>query len=158
RRRDTAPRIARAQQEMLDCLAGANNAAEFQARVPEALEILRHHVEEIREGRVPFEELVITRTLSKDPMQYVREDAGAIAAKELARAGANLHPGEQIGYIILDGKAKFKGDRARPAVLLTGTESYDKEGYVELLLRAAETLLTPVGYPAEDLRACLDTS
>ena len=90
---------------MLDCLAQANNAAEFQARIPEALEILRRHMEEIHEGRVPFEELIITRTLSKDPTQYVRGDAGAIAAKALARAGVQLHPGEQIGHLILDRKA-----------------------------------------------------
>ncbi len=55
---------------------------------------------------------------------------------------------EQVGYIILDRKAKVKGDRARSALLLTGEESYDKERYVELLLRAAETLLAPLGYPA----------
>ncbi|MFQ5846680.1 MAG: DNA polymerase domain-containing protein [Candidatus Methylomirabilales bacterium] len=158
RRHDTAPRIARAQQAMLDCLARAENATEFMARVPEALELLRRHVDEIREGRVPFEELVITRTLSKDPMQYVREDAGAIAAKAMAGAGVKLHPGEQIGYIILDRKARVKGERARPAVLLTGNESYDKERYVELLLRAAETLLAPVGYPAARLQSWLDTS
>lgn len=158
RRHDTAPRIARAQQEMLDCLAQAENATELLARVPEALDLLRRHVEEIREGRIPFEELVITRTLSKDPMQYVREDAGAIAAKTLARAGVKLHPGEQIGYLILDQKAKFKGDRVRPALLLTGDESYDKERYVELLLRAAETLLAPVGYPAERIKSLLGHS
>ena len=158
RRHDTAPLIARAQQAMLDCLARAESAAGFHARVPEALEILRQHVEAIREGRVPLQELIITRTLSKEPMQYVREDAGAIAAKELARAGVTLHPGQQITYLILDRKAKVKGDRARPAILLTGDESYDKERYEELLLRAAETLLGPVGWPAEKLQACLDAS
>jgi len=31
---------------------------------------------------------------------------------------------------------------------LAETESYDTERYVELLLRAAETLLGPVGWPA----------
>ena len=48
------------------------------------------------------------------------------------------------GGLILDRKAKVKGDRARPAVLLTGDESYDTKTYEELLLRAAETLLGPV--------------
>lgn len=66
--------------------------------------------------------------------------------------------GEQIGYLILDRKAKVKGDRARPSVLLTGEESYDKEKYVELLLRAAETLLAPVGYPGDRLQSHLDVS
>ncbi len=46
-------------------------------------------------------------------MQYVREDAGAIAAKTLGRVGVKLYPGEQVGYLILDRKAKMKGDRAR---------------------------------------------
>ena len=127
------------------------------ARVPEALEILRRHVEAIRGGRVPLEDLVITRTLSKEPMQYVREDAGAIAAKTLARAGVELHPGQQIDYLILDRKAKVKGDRARPAVLLTGDESYDTKTYEELLVRAAETLLGPVGWPAGRLQSWLAT-
>ncbi len=69
-----------------------------------------------------------------------------------------LHPGEQIGYLILDRKAKVKGDRARSALLLTGNESYDKEKYVELLLRAAETLLAPVGYPPARIQSLLDMS
>ncbi|MGI0036828.1 MAG: DNA polymerase domain-containing protein, partial [Nitrososphaera sp.] len=157
RRHDTAPRIATAQQEMLDCLTRAESAAEFMARVPEALEILRRHVEAIRGGRVPLEDLAITRTLSKEPMQYVREDVGAIAAKTLARAGVELHPGQQIDYLILDRKAKAKGDRARPAVLLTGDESYDTKTYEELLLRAADTLLGPVGWPAERIQSWLAT-
>ena len=76
---------------------------------------------------------------------------------KLARAGIALHPGQQIDYIILDRKAKVKGDRARPAVLLTGDESYDTERYEELLLRAAETLLGPVGWPAGRLQSWLVT-
>ncbi len=52
----------------------------------------------------------------------------------------------------------MEGDRARPLVLLTGEESYDKETYVELLLRAAETLLGPVGYPADRIKSLLDMS
>jgi DNA polymerase-2 len=155
RRHDTAPLIATAQQQMLNCLAQAENAVEFMARIPEALETLRRHIEAIRGGRVPLEDLVITRTLSKEPMQYVREDAGAIAAKTLARAGVELHPGQQIDYLILDRKAKVKGDRARPAVLLTGDESYDAQTYEQLLLRAAETLLGPVDWPATRLQSFL---
>ncbi len=46
-------------------------------------------------------------------MQYVREDAGAIAVKTLARVGVKLYPGEQVGYLILDRRAKVKGDRAQ---------------------------------------------
>ena len=59
------------------------------------------------------------------------------------------------GGLILDRKARVKGDRARPAVLLTGDESYDTKTYEELLLRAAETLLGPLGWPATRFRPWL---
>ena len=45
-----------------------------------------------------------------------------------------------------------------PRVLLTGDESYDTKTYEELLLRAAETLLGPVGWPAARLQSWLETS
>ena len=48
--------------------------------------------------------------------------------------------------------------RARPAVLLTRGERYDTKRYVELLVRVAETLLGPVGWPARRLRSWLDAS
>ncbi len=107
-------------------LARAENAREVLARIPEVLDVLRCHMEELRAGRAPLENLVITRTLSKEPGQYVREDAGAVAAKALARAGVKLHPGERIGYVILNAKAKVKEERSRPAICLRGDESYDK--------------------------------
>jgi hypothetical protein len=42
-------------------------------------------------------------------------------------------------------------------LLLTGDESYDTKTYEELLLRAAETLLGPVGWPAARLQSWLAT-
>ena len=45
-------------------LAQAENARELLARIPEVLDVLRCHVEELRAGRVPLEDLVITRTLA----------------------------------------------------------------------------------------------
>ena len=47
---------------------------------------------------------------------------------------------------------------AQSALLLTGDESYDTKTYEELLLRAAETLLGPVGWPARRIRSWLDAS
>jgi len=44
-----------------------------------------------------------------------------------------------------------------PPLLLTGDESYDTKTYEELLLRAAETLLGPVGWPAARLQSWLAT-
>lgn len=48
------------------------------------------------------------------------------------------------------------GDRAQPAVLLTGDESYDTKGTEELLRRASEALLGPPGYSADRFQSWLD--
>jgi len=45
------------------------------------------------------------------------------------------------------------GGPARPAVLLTGDETYDTRTHEELLLRAAETLLGLVGWQAERIQS-----
>ena len=60
------------------------------------------------------------------------------------------HGDQRLWY---DRVARYKPE----SILLTGDESYDKERYAELLLRAADTLLAPFGYPAERIQSWLDT-
>ena len=67
------------------------------------------------------------------------------AAKELAGSGIELSPGESIQYIITEEHAGARCDRVRPFVHCRGQEPYDAEKYIELLLRAVETVLTPLG-------------
>ncbi|CAG0945354.1 hypothetical protein ANRL1_02291 [Anaerolineae bacterium] len=44
-------------------------------------------------------------------------------------------------------------DRARPFIYYRGQEPYDAEKYVELLLRAVETVLTPLGIKRSQIDA-----
>jgi DNA polymerase elongation subunit (family B) len=69
----------------------------------------------------------------------------AIAAKELVGSGVGLSPGETIQYIITEEHTDAKRDRARPFAHYRGCEPYDVEKYIELLIRATETVLTPFG-------------
>jgi hypothetical protein len=54
--------------------------------------------------------------------------------------------------VIVEHKAKARGDRARALEHLDGSMGYDAEKYAELLLRAVETLLVPADISAEMLR------
>ena len=145
RRRDTAPFIVAAQMEMLQVLADAHTRAELAARVPQVIEIACAYADALRSGTVPYQDLVITKRLSKDPQAYSKDTLLALAAKELVGRGAALSPGESIQYIITEEHADAVCDRVRAYAPYRGCEPYDVNKYTELLLRAVETVLTPFG-------------
>ncbi len=149
RRRDTPPFVVAAQMEMLKVLASAKSRKELEPLVPRVIEVACAYADALRSGQVSYQDLVITKRLSRDPMAYSKDTLLAIAAKELLNAGVELSPGESIQYIITEEHAKAKSDRAQPLVLYRGREPYDAEKYIELLLRAVETVLAPLGieYP-----------
>ena len=145
RRRDTPPFVVVAQMEMLRVLASAESCEELKPLVPRVIEIACAYADALRSGQVPYQDLVITKRLSRDPMAYSKDTLLAIAAKEILGSGVELSPGGSIQYIITEEHAGAKCDRARPFVHYRGQEPYDAEKYIELLLRAVETVLTPLG-------------
>ncbi len=145
RRRDTPPFVVAAQMEMLQVLASAKSREELQTLVPRVIEIACAYADALRSGQVPYQDLVITKRLSRDPMTYSKDTLLAIAARELLGSGVELSPGESIQYIITEEHADAVCDRARAFVHYRGREPYDVDKYTELLLRAVETVLTPLG-------------
>jgi DNA polymerase-2 len=144
-RRDTPPFVVAAQMEMLQVLASAASQKELSNLVPRVIEVACGYADALRSGQVPYQDLVITKRLSRDPMAYSKDTLLAIAAKGLLGSGVELSPGESIQYIIAEEHADAKCDRARPFVHYRGQEPYDAEKYIELLLCATETVLTPLG-------------
>jgi DNA polymerase-2 len=145
RRHDTPPFVVAAQMEMLRVLASAKSCKELDMLVPRVIEIVCGYADALRSGQVPYQDLVITKRLSRDPMAYSKDTLLAIATKELLGSGVELSPGESIQYIITEERAGAKCDRVRPFAHYRAQEPYDTEKYTELLLRAVETVLTPLG-------------
>ncbi|OFX26950.1 MAG: hypothetical protein A2Z07_10230 [Armatimonadetes bacterium RBG_16_67_12] len=152
RRSDVPAIVERMQQRMLDVLFEAPTLDEVRRRIPHVLDILAEAVLRLRDGEISASELAITTTISRAPEGYKNNAMVAVAARQMARAGVRLHPGERIQYIITHAGARLPDDRVRPLGLLGADWSYDVEHYVELLVRATETLLEPLGYPAARLR------
>ena len=73
------------------------------------------------------------------------------ALRQLAAAGAIREAGETVRFVVLDRRSRSFRDRVRAAELLDGSERYDVGAYLELLARAAETLLAPFGVEHEGL-------
>jgi len=145
RRRDTPLLIVNAQMEMLKVLATAKSRQELSRLVEPVIQLACAYTDALRSGQVPYQDLVITKRLSRDPMEYSKDTLLSIAAKELIGSGIELSPGESIQYIITEEHADAKCDRARPFIYYRGQEPYDAEKYIELLLRAVETVLIPLG-------------
>ncbi|MFQ6127379.1 MAG: DNA-directed DNA polymerase [Thermoplasmata archaeon] len=70
-----------------------------------AIRIARDLVSDAREGKVPFEKLVISRTV-RDEKSYVSPDAlpNVQAARKLREWGYEVVPGMKVSWIVTDGK------------------------------------------------------
>ncbi|GIW53639.1 MAG: hypothetical protein KatS3mg082_0043 [Nitrospiraceae bacterium] len=154
RRHDTPPFIAGTQQAMLDVLKQASTPDELRRLVPQALEVLAAAACDLRDGRVPLPALAITKRLSREPETYRRPSDTAIAAHSLLARGIRLAPGEAVPMIITSAGDPDPASRVRPLVFGAPGDGYDRETYLDLLLRAAETLLGGVGADPEHDKPC----
>jgi DNA polymerase elongation subunit (family B) len=151
RRADTPPFIAEAQKAMIEKLAPARNLEEFIDRIPEALSILREYACKLVEGKVDVGELVITKRLSKRPSEYTHNVLQAIAAKQLEKAGYDVHPGQTISYVVTNLGSHKLYERVTALPLIREKTRYDRSAYMQMLVSAAETLLNVFGYAQKEL-------
>src|SRR5947209_2708852 len=100
RRHDTPDVVRKCQRMMLDIFTRARDSGEFRLLIPEALRVLERFAGLLRERKIPLEDLVIVRNLSKNPDEYTHEDPQAIAARHLAPQGGSGDAAQQGGYLL----------------------------------------------------------
>jgi DNA polymerase elongation subunit (family B) len=150
RRRDTPPFIKQLQLDLITCLAGAEDVEEMEQLLPQLLTIVKDYLDLLHSGGVTPDELSITQNISRLPHEYQQQCSQAIAAELAVRYGQDIQPGQPIKYVHTDSKSRHPLRR----VALPNTAAaahYDKDKYTELLLRATDTLLTPLGWNYERL-------
>jgi DNA polymerase elongation subunit (family B) len=153
RRGDTPYFIVQAQMAMIKKLAEANSLESFKEKTPESLHILGDYADKLIEGQVDAQELLVTKRLSKSPLGYSHDVFQAIAAKQLEKAGFEVHAGQTVQYLILNADATQANRRVIAAQLLKPNMHYDVDEYLKLLLSAGETLLAGFGYTRESIQA-----
>jgi DNA polymerase-2 len=136
RRHDTPLVIKQAQEEMLAVLAKARNMDELHERRQEALQIYDRYRTELERGTVDPRLLIIEQVLSREVEEYAVETRASLAARELIEEGVAVHPGEKIGYVIVDAKAKNKAERVRTSNRNSAV-NYDRREYATRLKVAA---------------------
>src|SRR3989454_4901591 len=149
RRHDTPDVVRKCQRMMLDIFTRARDSGEFRLLIPEALRVLERFVGLLRDCKIPLEDLVIVRNLSKNPDEYTHEVPQAIAARHLVAQGGSVHAGQQVSYILTNDQIRT----ALPPEIVDEGTVYDSERYVDLLCSSAANLLLPLGYDAKYLRS-----
>lgn len=150
RRHDTPTYIKETQQGMLEILAQARDANDFRATVPRAIDYASERLRRVRAREVPQRELVVSQRLSRRPQEFRVRTAAACAAHQLLRAGVEIRPGEHLRFLYVPGPEKV-----RAWDLVEAPLAYDRATYTELMLRAIESLLMPLGVDRETLAVWL---
>jgi DNA polymerase-2 len=140
RRRDTPQFIKNFQEEALAELAKAGDLEELKERRAEAAKIYDRYRTELESGEADPRLLIIEQVLSREIEDYSVETRASLAAQEMTAEGVNVHPGEKIGYVITNAKAKNKEDRISTGGS-EGAITYDREEYLSKLEKAAAEII-----------------
>jgi DNA polymerase elongation subunit (family B) len=127
-------------------LSKAQNIVELRHRRQEARRIYEARLAEIESGQVDPRLLIIEQVLSRGIEEYDVETRAALAARELIDDGVNVHPGEKVGYVITNAKAKNKAERVSTSNR-NGLVHHDRQEYAARLEVAAKE----VGVIGDDL-------
>jgi len=93
--------------------------------------------------------LVERNRVSKPLEGYTQNTQNAAALKRARNHDLTVHPGQEIDYLVVDGEKTL---RDRVALTHEDIESYDSSYYKTRLVRAVESILSPVGWDRTDIR------
>jgi DNA polymerase I len=145
RQRSTAPFVAEVQRRCLRRLD--------ESREPEAvLDVLERAIDSLRAGTVPTADLVECNRVSR-PLEGYTQYTQNVAALERARdQGLAVHPGQDVEYVVVD---DGKRSRDRVALAHEDVDSYDADYYETQLVRAVESVLSPLGWDRSGIERAL---
>ena len=153
RRKDTPPFIASLQERMLEILSICRDATGLPDLHPRMDELYREMLENLREGKIPWQEALIRKTVGRKREDYLVENDAKQSLDRLAEREMEVSPGEKIRFL------RLKTDNRKERTL-TEEEAFDldfdnrkptldPESYQKLLIEAYREIwenFAPVGY------------
>ncbi len=121
----------------------------------EATRMAQEAIEDLREGRVPLDALLIHKTLNRDPDDYEGKQPHALAVEKAMERepGFQAPVGTKVGYVIVEDSSDLISDRARLVDFMTDNETVDSAYYIEnQVLPAALRVLAYFGVDADELK------
>ena len=149
RRHDTPPWIAHVQMKMIKQLAKVPAGHPLSTALPSLITFLRQQVDDLRNGRIPLENLLVSQRLSREIEAYRSPSPACRAAMQLAAVGKPRRPGQRLRLWFVLGDV---GVHAYDLPMGVETAVLDTERYITLLLRAASAITQPLGM--DERRLC----
>ena len=145
RQRSTSPFIEDVQRECLDQLdaTGSTDAV---------LGYLKRAIATLHAGDVAAEQLVERNRISKPLEDYTQYTQNVAALERVRNQNLSVHPGQDVEYVVVDDE---KSSRDRVALAHENIETYDPSYYETQLVRAVESVLSPIGWDRTDIRRAL---
>ena len=142
RQRSTPEFIEDVQRDCLEILG--------QTQSPDAvISRLERAISELYAGDVNSDRLVERNRVSK-PVEAYTQYTQNVAALERARdQNLAVHPGQDVEYVVVDDE---KASRERVALAHEETDQYDPSYYETQLVRAVESVVSPLGWSRSDIR------
>ncbi len=147
RRKDTPHYIAAFQRDLLTLLADCPDTRAVAATYGKAQELYRTARSRLLSGSVPWEELLLRRTVSHDLDTYQVWNGTSLTLRELAEQGITVSPGEKVRYLVAmhdsaDGQRRFVSEE-KAAASGRSVLPYDKRYYEGLLYEAFYEIYSP---------------
>lgn len=136
RQRSTPPFINDAQTELIEVFDSTRDPA----AVCDQLASFRA---ELYGGDVDPSELVSTIRVSKDRSEYTQRTVTVAALERASDRGLSRSPGQSVQYVVVDDS---KASRDRVRLLVEDPSTYDAAYYDTELLRAAASVVSPLGW------------
>lgn len=146
RRHDTAEFFSNVQQGILNIMSEANSIKEVRDLMPKVRKFFQMHLELLRYKKVPINDLVLTKRISKDVDEYKNRNTVELdALLQLKHAGKSLKSGQILKYVLIDYYRKNSRKRSVPVELINSKTVYDAKRYSELLVETCNSVTEPFG-------------
>jgi DNA polymerase I len=141
RQRSTSEWVAAVQRDLIETLDETRDPAAVADRC-------RSHLTALDTGQVDPARLAITNRVSKRLEEYSQDTRNAAALERSAALGLERFPGQDVEYVVVDDE---KDSRERVRLLSEAPKTGDRAFYRDRALRAARSVLAPVGWDRDRL-------
>ena len=142
-RRDWAPVAKKTQEKVMMAILK-------DASPDKAAEIIKEVIDQIKNGEIPLEDLVIHTQLTKNPDKYKQMAPHVLAAKKAIARGRKVGRGTIMRYIVVKGKGPIS-QRAEP-LEDADVSDYDPNYYIDnQVIPAVSRIIDSLGYSHEEI-------
>ncbi|MCE9600026.1 MAG: DNA polymerase [Spirochaetia bacterium] len=152
RRKDTASFHREAQLAVLSVMAKASSIQELRLLHGEVDQIIRKYESNLINREVPWQDLILRKTASRELAQYKVQNATYLAMKQLETLSLEVQAGEKVRYVVLNSRHHDKTRRVISEETASQTDRdihYDVAYYLKLLREGFQEIwgfFAPPGY------------